>query len=180
MASPELIGSLYAELKRLAKLKLAREDRAKTLLSTTELLHEAYLRLAREPRSSWDNAGHYFSAAAEAMSRILVEAARRRLTLKRGGKVKQCLLRDDEPLGFNHPPEEVLEVHEALKDFARSFPKQAELVRLRYFVGLKHQEAANKLGISRATADRYWQFARAWLRSRLDEQNESKSSRKPR
>lgn len=172
-----LVPVLYDELRKLARLRLARETSTHAPRPTS-LVHEAYVRLAGEKRAVWDGPGHYFSAAAEAMRRILVEEARRRMTLKRGGNTRTFSMGSGD-VEIERPLEEVLYVDEALDRFAELYPKKAELVKLRYFAGLSHQEAARALGISRATADRYWLFARTWLRDRLEEDDDASWRRKP-
>ena len=174
-----LMPALYDELRKLARLRLARETSTHARRPTS-LVHEVYVRLAGDKRAVWDRPGHYFSAAAEAMRRILVEEARRRMTLKRGGNTRTFSMGSgDVEIEIERPLEEVLYVDEALDMFAELHPKKAELVKLRYFAGLSHQEAARALGISRATADRYWLFARAWLRDRLEEDDDASWRRKP-
>jgi RNA polymerase sigma factor (TIGR02999 family) len=168
-ASAQLLPLVYGELRKLAAQKLARENPGLTLQATA-LVHEAYLRLVgsepAEEAGRWKSRGHFFAAAAEAMRRILVEAARRRRRLKRGGALQRC----DLPLALlaseNLNPD-VVALDEALTELARLHPDKAELVKLRYFAGLTLREAAAALGISGATADRSWRYARAWLARRL-------------
>ena len=126
-------------------------------------MHEAYLRLVgKENDQSWDNRGHFFAAAAEAMRRILVENARRRASEKHGGNLRRLEL--EEGLTLNQQrPEDILSLNEALDVLAAEDPVKAELVKLRCFVGMSHQEAASTLGISRPTADRYWAYAKTRL-----------------
>jgi RNA polymerase sigma factor (TIGR02999 family) len=160
-AAAQLLPLVYDELRRLAALKLAQERPGQTL-STTALVHEAYLRLAGDAAHDWDNRGHFFAAAAEAMRRILVENARRKQRLKHGGGRHRVQLADmAAPTGA--PTDDLLALHEALHRFAQEDPVKARLVELRFFAGLPVEEAAHCLGISRATADRYWAYARAWL-----------------
>ena len=170
-AAEQLLPVLYDELRQLAAQKLAREAPGHTL-DATALVHEAYLRLvgenAKPQAAQWDNRGHFFAAAAEAMRRILVESARRRRRLKRGGDWKQSEL-DDAFLAFSEPREDLLALDEALEKLAEEDPLKAELVKLRYFAGFSVEEAAACLGISRATADRWWAYSRAWLHDRLRE-----------
>jgi RNA polymerase sigma factor (TIGR02999 family) len=165
-AAGQLLPLVYDELRRLAAQRLAREAPGQTL-QPTALVHEAYLRLVgggEGPR--WDSRGHFFAAAAEAMRRILVENARRKRSLKRGGDRERVDLAQAEPPA-GQPTEDLLALDEALARLAEEDPKKAELVKLRFFAGLSVEEAANCLGISRATADRYWAYARAWLYDRL-------------
>lgn len=160
--SCELVPQIYAELRQLAASRLASEPADHTL-QPTALVHEVYLRLAGSGCvQNWDSIGHFFSAAAEAMRRILVESARRRHSLKRGGNFVGCEW-DDALYGGLMPSDELLALDESLNRLAAEDPQKAELVKLRYFAGMSHQEAARVLGISRATADRYWAYARDWL-----------------
>jgi len=160
-ASDRLLVAVYDELRRLAAQRMRHEPPGRTLQATA-LVHEAYLRVVGDPNTRWDNRGHFFAAAAEAMRRILVEAARRRNRQKRGGGWQRRALDDADCIVL---PESVdlLALDEALNRLAGEDPVKAELVKLRYFAGLSMQDAAEFLGISRATADRYWNFARAWL-----------------
>jgi RNA polymerase sigma factor (TIGR02999 family) len=162
---PEAAGALlplvYEELRGLAAARLARERPGQTLQATA-LVHEAYLRLVGTTDPGWDGRGHFFAAAAEAMRRILVENARRKHAAKRGGGLHRCDLGGIAAPDAG-PPEDVLAVDEALAKLAAREPAKAELVKLRYFAGLSIEEAAEALGISRVTAHRHWQFARAWL-----------------
>jgi RNA polymerase sigma factor (TIGR02999 family) len=170
-AAEELLPLVYDELRKLASARLAQEKPGQTLQATA-LVHEAYLRLLGSPGSSggpqsgeanpWNSRGHFFGAAAEAMRRILVENARRKGRLKRGGNLDRCDLQIAQPAVEGVSPD-VLAVDEALTAFAAEHPAKAELVKLRYFAGLTLAEAASALGISTATADRHWRYARAWL-----------------
>ena len=159
-AAAELLPLVYDELRRLAAAKLANEKPGQTL-DATGLVHEAYLRLVGDQQ--FDGRGHFFAAAAEAMRRILVEAARRRVALKRGGHVDRTDLELDH-IPAPEPDEELLALDEALDRLAAHDPQKAELVKLRYFAGLTADQAAAALGISPSTADRSWTYARAWLR----------------
>jgi RNA polymerase sigma factor (TIGR02999 family) len=165
-ASERLLPLVYEELRRLAAQKLAQENPGQTLQATA-LVHEAYLRLVgdRGPKR-WDSRGHFFAAAAEAMRRILVENARRKGRRKRGGEWQRQDIQVHEP-AFQGPAADVLAVDEALSQLACEHPEKAELVKLRYFAGLTLTEAAAALGVSTATADRRWRYARAWLSRRL-------------
>ena len=165
-AAEQLLPLVYQELRQLAAQKLAQEKPGQTL-QPTALVHEAYLRLvgARQEQR-WDHRGHFFAAAAEAMRRILVENARRKKRLKHGGRRQRV------PLGgavaaANPPSDDVVALDEALSRLEEEDPVKARLVELRFFAGLPVEEAARCLGISRATADRYWAYARAWLYERL-------------
>ena len=158
-AAAELLPLVYAELRRLAAARLAAERPGHTL-DPTGLVHEAYLRLVGN--EAFDGRGHFFAAAAEAMRRILVDAARRRAAVKRGGGLERVELADvAAPEGV--PAEELLALDAALDRFAAEHPEKAELVKLRYFAGLTQDEAAAALGVSAATAKRHWAYARAWL-----------------
>jgi RNA polymerase sigma factor (TIGR02999 family) len=162
-AAEQLLPLVYDELRRLAAQKLAQEKPGQTL-EATALVHEAYLRLvgAGKPQAAWDSRRHFFAAAAEAMRRILVENARRKQAEKHGGARRRIDLEEvDVPAGGRSP--DLLALDEALTRLAALDPVKARLVELRYFAGLSVQEAADALGISRATADRYWSFARSWL-----------------
>jgi RNA polymerase sigma factor (TIGR02999 family) len=162
-AADQLLPLVYAELRALAAAKLASERPGQTL-DATALVHEAYLRLVSPTdERRWDNRGHFFAAAAEAMRRILVEAARRKRRLKRGGGRDRLDL-DLDALPAPVDGEWLLALDEALTRFAAQQPAKAELVKLRWFAGMRLAEAAATLGISPATADRWWAYARAWLR----------------
>jgi RNA polymerase sigma factor (TIGR02999 family) len=165
-AAEELLPLIYDELRRLAAIKLSQERPGQTLQATA-LLHEAYLRLVdNAPAAQWDNRGHFYAAAAEAMRRILVENARRKKRLRHGGG-QQRLDLEQVDLAIEGPAEDILALEEALEQFEREEPDKARLVKLRYFAGLGEQQAAETLGISRATAARWWAFSRAWLYDRL-------------
>lgn len=165
-AAWELLPLVYAELRRLADQKLAHEPPDQTLQSTA-LVHEAYLRLVDEASGQhWDNRGHFFAAAAEAMRRILVERARRKSSLKHGGDRHRVDL-DESLLAAPGVREDLVELDEALTKLAAADGQAAELVQLRYFAGLPLPEIARLMGISPRTADRLWAFARAWLHQEL-------------
>jgi RNA polymerase sigma factor (TIGR02999 family) len=161
-AAEQLLPLVYDELRRLAVEKMAREKPGQTLQATA-LVHEAYVRLVAVDESQhWNSRGHFFAAAAEAMRRILVENARRKRGPRRGGGRQRVSL--DGAVAYSpEPAEDLLTLNEALDQLAREDPRKAELVKLRYFTGLSVQEAAEVLGISRATADRYWAYAKVWL-----------------
>jgi RNA polymerase sigma factor (TIGR02999 family) len=166
-AAEKLLPLVYEELRKLAAQKMAKESPGLTL-QPTALVHEAYLRLVGGDRAmGWDSRGHFFAAAAEAMRRILVESARRKKTLKRGGDYGQAKL-DLAILANPDRPDEVLAVNEALAALAAADPQAAELVKLRYFVGLPVPDAAKALNISTRSAERLWVYARAWLRRAID------------
>jgi RNA polymerase sigma factor (TIGR02999 family) len=160
-AAERLLPLVYDELRRMAAHKMAGEAVGHTLQATA-LVHEAWLRLASSNQHGWENRAHFFGAAAEAMRRILVEHARRKQSLKRGAGAGREELTES-MLVLAAPPDELLAVHEALDILARENPQAAELVKLRYFVGMNMEEAAAVLGLSKRTAEGVWTFARAWL-----------------
>lgn len=160
-ASDALLPIVYTELRRLAARKLAREAPGQTL-EPTALVHEAYIRLVGNADCRWENRGHFFAAAAEAMRRILIDRARRKKRLKRGSRPKRLDLKEID-LAYEMPADELIALDEALEKLQSEDPAKAELVKLRFFAGLTVEQAAEALGISRATADRHWRFARAWL-----------------
>ncbi len=160
-ATDELLPIVYEELRLLAAQKLSRELPGQTLQATA-LVHEAYLRLLGDETQTWQSRGHFFAAAAEAMRRILVENARRKKRLKRGGDRQRVDL-DGVQLGTCGPGDDLLALDEALEKLTRLDKAKADLVKLRFFAGLTGEQAANVLGISHNTADRYWAYARSWL-----------------
>jgi len=157
----ELLPLVYAELRRLAAHKMASENPNQTL-QPTALVHEAWLKLGGEQNGRWRNRNHFFASAAEAMRRILTDNAKRKLRVRHGGGQQRVEL-DDCATASESDADHILDVSEALEKFAQIDPKRAELVKLRYFVGLTFEEAAQVLDISEPTAKRYWAFARAWL-----------------
>jgi RNA polymerase sigma factor (TIGR02999 family) len=165
-AAEQLLPLVYDELRQLAAQKLAQEKPGQTLQATA-LVHEAYLRLVgSETAQRWDNRGHFFAAAAEAMRRILIDRARDRHRFKRGGGWRRLRL-DHIDLPGSEAPEGFLALDDALQKLAQQDTVGAELVKLRYFAGLTLQEAACALALPRRTADRYWAFARSWLYDEL-------------
>jgi RNA polymerase sigma factor (TIGR02999 family) len=164
-ASAELLPLVYDELRNLAAARLAREKPGQTLQATA-LVHEAYLRLVDGSETQqWNNRGHFFSAAAEAMRRILVEHVRRKQSLKHGGGwARHEAPIDDLSIANQCDPLEILAVHEALERLAAKSLRTAEVVKLRYFLGCTVAEAASILAIAPATAEEEWTYARAWLR----------------
>jgi RNA polymerase sigma factor (TIGR02999 family) len=162
-AAADLLPFVYDELRRLAAVRMARESPGQTL-DATGLVHEAYLRLVGEQR--FDHRGHFFAAAAEAMRRILVEAARRKQTLKRSETGDRVTL-DPEQVTAPERGEDLLALDEALDQLAGVEPEVAELVKLRYFAGLTIPQAAEVLGVAPRTADAWWAFARAWLLAKI-------------
>jgi RNA polymerase sigma factor (TIGR02999 family) len=166
LASEQLLPLVYEELRQLAAQKLAQEKPGQTLQATA-LVHEAYLRLVGGAEQSWKSRGHFLCAAAEAMRRILVEQARRKGSIKHGGGRRRVDLDEVSPADSPPDNDSLLAVDEALSRLAQQEPARAELVKLRFFGGLTMPEAAAALGISLATAERYWMFARAWLCAEL-------------
>jgi RNA polymerase sigma factor (TIGR02999 family) len=161
-AADELLPLVYDELRQLAAQRLAQEKPRQTLQATA-LVHEAYLRLVDGERAQhWNSRGHFFAAAAEAMRRILVEEARRKLRLRHGGALQR---RDLEALDLACPqtPDELVAVSEALDRLAATNSRAAELVKLRFFAGLTNEQAAAALGVSPRKANQIWAYARAWL-----------------
>ncbi len=162
-AAAELLPLVYAELRKLAEVRLANEKPGQTLQATA-LVHEAYLRLVgADPAQPWNGRGHFFAAAAEAMRRILVEAARRKGRHKHGGGRQRVDLEAAATVTPDDRADDLLALDEALTALAREDPAKAELVQLRYFAGLTLEEAAACQGVSLATAKRRWTTARAWL-----------------
>lgn len=165
-ASEQLLPMVYDELRKLAGQRMAKENPGQTLQATA-LVHEAYLRLLEgQPEKHWDSRGHFFTAAAEAMRRILVENARRKKRIKRGGEMNRVELGDDF-LVCPEIHEDLVSLDIALNRLKSVDQQTVELVQLRYFVGLSIAEAAELLGISSRTADRVWAFARAWLHQEI-------------
>jgi len=172
-AAEQLLPLVYGELRRLAAQKLAKEKPGQTLQATA-LVHEAYLRLLDgEHAQNWNSRGHFFSAAAEAMRRILIDNARRKRRPKHGGHQQQIPL-DAIALPVEDRFHDLLALDEALNGLASQEPLKAELVKLRYFAGLSVEEAAACLGISPITAKRYWAVARAWLYAALSDEEASR------
>ena len=166
-AADELLPLVYGELRQMAARRMAGE-RAGHTLQATALVHEAWLRLGADGQPDWQSRAHFFAAAGEAMRRILVEHARRKLSAKRGGGAERQEL-DDSALILAAPPDELLAVHEALDNLAKEDPAAAELVKLRYFVGMTMEEAATALGLAKRTAENIWTYARVWLHREIRE-----------
>lgn len=179
-AAAELFPLVYGELRQLAARQLARENPGQTLQATA-LVHEAYVRLvgaagrarddqARDDQAPgsarWNGRGHFLAVAAEAMRRILIESARRKKRQRHGGGRQRVEL-EGQDLAAGRPPEELLAIDEALTKLAVEDPEAAQVVKLRFYGGLSIEEAADALGLSRASAYRHWTYARAWLRSAL-------------
>jgi RNA polymerase sigma factor (TIGR02999 family) len=157
----ELLPLVYNELRRLAAVKMANELPGQTL-QPTALVHEAWARLSREGRSGWRNQEQFYAVAAEAMRRILVDRARRRRAVKHGGEMKRVEL-DAVDLPFDGNEELVFQVHDALDGLAMEDATKADVVKLRFFVGLENAQIAALLGVSEKTVQRHWAFAKAWL-----------------
>jgi RNA polymerase sigma factor (TIGR02999 family) len=160
-AAAQLLPIVYEELRKLARTKMSNELPSHTLQATA-LVHEAYLRLVGNDRTAWANRAHFFSAAAEAMRRILIDHARRRRAVRHGGGKEHVPL-EDLPIAAPADEDELLAVHDALEKLAVHDAQKAELVKLKYFAGLTTDEAAEVLGLSQPTAKRHWAYARAWL-----------------
>lgn len=175
--SDELLPVVYQELRRLAAWKMAHEVPGHTLQATA-LVHEAWLRLAGQQGQQWQNRTHFFGAAAEAMRRILIESARRKKRLKRGGQYERVDLEHIE-LSSPMPDEELLALDEALDKLAEIDGRAAEVVKLCFFAGLTQPQAAKELGISLATVERSWAFARAWLFREIQKSREPESNSNP-
>ena len=160
-AADKLLPLVYAELRNLAASKMA-DERQTSTLQPTALVHEAWLRLGGSDQPPWQNCAHFFAAAAEAMRRILIDSARRKQALKRGARPEHIDL-DRVDVAVEADEESLLAIDEALGKLAVQDPRSAELVKLRFFVGLSYKEAAKALSISERSAKRHWTFARAWL-----------------
>lgn len=168
-AAEELLPIVYEELRRLAAWRMTQEPPGQTL-QPTALVHEAWLRLAAAGDPGWDHRGHFFAAAAGAMRRILVENARRKHQLKRGGQWQRVEF-DERDLAQAQEDDRILLIDEALEELEREDATEAEVVKLRYFAGLNHDEIARVLGLSERTVKRYWRYAKAWLYRRIEEKN---------
>jgi len=166
-AAAQLLPLVYDELRRLASQKLAQEKPGQTLQATA-LVHEAYLRLVgTAPEKPWDGRSHFFAAAAEAMRRILIDRARDRKRLKRGGDARRQRLDLESLVRDDAPPDDLIDLDDALTRLSSVDARAAELVKLRLFAGFSLDEAASALGVVRRTAERDWAFARAWLFQQL-------------
>jgi RNA polymerase sigma factor (TIGR02999 family) len=167
-AAEKLLPLVYDELRRLAAQRMAAEKPGQTLQATA-LVHEAYLKLVNsETGQHWNSRAHFFGAAAESMRRILVDLARRKQRPKHGGERQRVNLDDVGGLTDDRA-NELLAIHAALEKLEAESPEKAQLVKLRFFAGLSHQEAAESLGISRATADRHWAYAKVFLRCEIED-----------
>ena len=175
-AADELLPLVYQELRQLAAQRMKKEKPGQTLQATA-LVHEAYIRLVGSEGQNWSSRAHFFAAAAEAMRRILIDIARRKKSLKYGGDRKrvdldEAVLVDDSDIGSD----ELIALDEALERLSKKDKVKAELVKLRYFAGLTGEQAAELLGISQSTADRYWAYARSWLRLEITKGDEATQS----
>lgn len=164
-AAEELLPLVYEELRRLATARMAREKPGQTL-QPTALVHEAWLRLSGSDHQQWRGRTHFFGAAAEAMRRILIDLARRKAAAKRGEAQPLEKLRESR-LVMRAPEAEVLAVHDALDELAATDPVAAQVVKLRYFTGMTVPEIARVLGVTERTVQRYWAFARCWLKGAI-------------
>jgi len=166
-----LLPLVYDELRQLAARKMAHESSTHTL-QPTALVHEAWLRLGGDEQPTWENRTHFFCAAAEAMRRILIDRARRKLAVRHGGGQERCDIEEVE-IAMPSQDNELLAVHELLDRFAAQEPQKAELVKLRYFAGLSLKAAGQVLGISEPTAVRWWTYSKTWLYQALQESDAS-------
>jgi RNA polymerase sigma factor (TIGR02999 family) len=168
-AAEELLPLVYEELRKLAAARMANE-RPNHTLQATALVHEAYVRLVNDEKAqNWDSRGHFFSAAAEAMRRILVDNARRKNRPKHGGGLERVELSESAVVADNLQGFELLDLNDALEALAAKDPRKAELVKLRFFAGLSGNQAAQVLGIAESTADLDWAYAKTWLRVEMSE-----------
>jgi RNA polymerase sigma factor (TIGR02999 family) len=177
-AAEQLLPLVYDELRKLAAMKLAQEKPGQTLQATA-LVHEAYLRIVDVDKvRHWDSRGHFFAAAAIAMRRLLVEQARLKQRLKRGGERQRVPLEEID-LAHEFPSNELLALDEAISKLELESPEKSKVVELRFFVGMNHEEIANALGISAVTARRHWRYARAWLRREMQIELADSESEEP-
>jgi RNA polymerase sigma factor (TIGR02999 family) len=168
-AAEQLLPLVYDELRELAARKLAQEQPGQTLQATA-LVHEAYVRLVDVQKAQhWNSRGHFFGAAAEAMRRILVEQARRKRTLKGGGRLQRVELADIDPV-IAGPTLDIIALNEALEKLAAKDSRKAELVKLRFFAGLTNEQAAEALGVATSTVDSDWAYAKSWLRVEMSQE----------
>lgn len=160
-SAERLLPLVYEELRKLARARMAKESPGQTLQATA-LVHEAYIKLVKHEEQTWQNRGHFFASAAEAMRRILVDRARRKMAQRRGARVEHVDL-DHVELSDEKEDQRILEINEALEEFSRLDAKKAELIKMRFFVGLTTEAAAEVLGISLPTANRWWTYGKAWI-----------------
>ena len=161
LPTAELLSLVYEQLRQLAAARMAREAPGQTLQATA-LVHEAWLRLVKDGDQTWENRAHFFGAASEAMRRIVIENARRKSSLKRGGALQRVDI-SDLTLAETTPDDKILMIDEALEALRAEYPEVAELVVMKFFGGLTNQEAAEMLGVAERTIGRQWAFAKAWL-----------------
>jgi len=174
-AADELLPLVYEELRLLAAQKMAHEKPGQTLQATA-LVHEAYIRLVGLERQGWRSKRHFFMAAAEAVKRILVDRARQKKSLRRGGNRERVQLKCADAHRDNLPPsDDLIDLDEALEKLSRTDRIKADLVKLRYFAGLTGEQTAKTLGISHATAERYWDYASSWLRLEIARKRQKRS-----
>ncbi|XZE53604.1 sigma-70 family RNA polymerase sigma factor [Planctomycetaceae bacterium SH139] len=168
-AAEELLPVVYNELRRLAQSRLSSEKTGQTL-QATDLVHEAYQRLVGNDgdEAKWNGTGHFFGAAAEAMRRILIESARAKAAIKRGGDRQRVKLQAEIEPPAAQRPERLLELDDALRQFEQYDAEKAKVVKLRFFAGLTSSQTAKALGVSVATVERNWAYARAWLKTTMD------------
>jgi RNA polymerase sigma factor (TIGR02999 family) len=164
-AADKLLSLLYGELRKLAAQKMANEPPGQTL-QPTALVHEAWLRLVGSGQEHWNNRGHFFGAAAEAMRRILVERARKKARVRHGGQLERVDL-DHVMVAVQDNDDTILAIDEALEKLAAQSPAKAGVVKLRYFAGMEHAQIAEVLGVSEPTVRRHWAYARSWLYAEL-------------
>jgi len=164
-AAEKLLNLVYEELRRLATYKMSQEPVGQTL-QPTALVHEAWLRLVGSKHPTFENRAHFFSAAAEAMRRILIDRARRKLAQRHGGGCERIEL-EEQNLATPDDDQQLLAVHDVLDELAREFPVQAEVVKLRYFAGMTNEETAQVLNLSVSTIKNYWAFARTWIFNKI-------------
>ena len=160
-AANKLLPLVYEELRKLAAVKMARENPGQTLQATA-LVHEAWLRLGGDEQPEWQNRAHFFAAAAEAMRRILIDQARHKKTLRQGGGGERVNLESLE-LAAQMDDDQLLALHEALEQLAAHAAEKAQIVKLRFFAGLTNEQVAKVMGVSEPTVKRHWAYARAWL-----------------
>lgn len=172
-AADELLPLVYEELRHLAAVKMARENPGHTLQATA-LVHEAWLKLAGNDRSNWQNRNHFFSVAAESMRRILIDRARRKARQRHGGKLQRVDL-EHVTVAVEDSDDTILALNEALNQLAAKDSLKAQIVKLRYFVGMSHREISEVLGISEPTVRRHWAFARSWLYAALKSEEKNKT-----
>lgn len=166
-ATDELLPLVYSELRRLARSRVAREKHAHSL-QPTSLVHQAYFRMLGDDQPQWQGRSHFFAAAAEAMRRILIEKARQRASLKRGGDLRRTEFRESKAEG-QPTADELLSLDAAIDGLEARDPVMAKVVKLRYFAGLTVEETADALELSPRSVNRAWTAARAWLRKRMDD-----------